>query len=48
MARPYRISSLNGLANWDSGGFEYDSSGNVKALRGMSEPVARPGSIQQD
>ena len=48
MGRPYRISSSNALANWDSGSFEYDGAGNVKALRGMSEPVARPAATHQD
>jgi RHS repeat-associated protein len=47
MGRPYRISSANALANWNSGTFEYDGAGNVKALRGMSEPVARPAPTAQ-
>ena len=42
MGRPYRISTSGALSNWDSGSFEYDGAGNIKALRGTVEPVARP------
>jgi len=42
MGRPYRISSANALSNWNSGTFEYDGAGNIKALRGTVELVARP------
>ena len=48
MGRPYRISTSNALANWNSGIFEYDGAGSIKALRGMSEPVARPAATHQD
>ena len=48
MGRPYRIVSSNALANWNSGIFEYDGAGNIKALRGMVEPVARPAGAHQD
>jgi RHS repeat-associated protein len=48
MGRPYRISTSNALSNWTSGVFEYDGAGNIKALRGMSEPVARPAATHQD
>jgi RHS repeat-associated protein len=47
IGRPSRISTSNALANWDSGSFEYDGAGNVKAMRGMSEPVARPTATRQ-
>ncbi|MGA9751510.1 MAG: hypothetical protein WBS54_06955, partial [Acidobacteriota bacterium] len=47
IGRPYRISSSNALGDWDSGRFEYDGAGNIKALRGMTEPVARPAPTRQ-
>ncbi|TAM45143.1 MAG: RHS repeat-associated core domain-containing protein [Acidobacteria bacterium] len=47
MGRPYRIQSAGALSNWDSGSFEYDGAGNIKALRGMLEPVARPAPTRQ-
>jgi len=48
MGRPYRISTSNALSNWDSGSFEYDGAGNIKALRGTVEPVARPAPTHKD
>jgi hypothetical protein len=47
MARPARIQTTNVLsgANWISGSFEYDGAGNIKALRGMSEPIGRPAGV---
>jgi RHS repeat-associated protein len=49
MARPAKIQTANVLsgANWNSGSFEYDGAGNIKALRGMSEPIGRPAATGQ-